>query len=169
MPSHAQVLTIRIAALLASLCLWPCAVSAGDGQIVVIREVPPRNAFVRGDPGPIRVGVNPSPENEINSALGLDQTRGGTVRRELADSDISGVAAGTPAHTGRAVSATQAISQQAVVGSSAGGGSAGQAMRGLQSGTGGLTGAAGMNAGGAVQRGTQQLNSILTGTPLLMR
>ncbi len=160
--------TIQIAALLAPL-FWPDSVRAGDGEIVVVRQVSPRSAFVAGDNGPVRVGVNPSPENAINSSLGLDKSRGGIVRSELADADIAGVASGAPMHANRATSATHAATMHVIGGTDAGG--SGNVARGALGGGGGggIVGAAGMNAGGAVQRGTQQLNSILTGTPLLTR
>lgn len=158
---------IQIAALLTPM-FWTDSVRAGDGEIVVVRQVSPRSAFVAGDNGPVRVGVNPSPENAINSSLGLDKSRGGIVRSELADADIAGVASGTPMHANRATSATHAATMNVIGGTNAGG--PGNATRGvLVGGGGGIVGAAGVNAGGAVQRGTQQLNSILTGTPLLSR
>jgi len=160
--------TIQIAALLTPM-FWPDSVRAGDGEIVVVRQVSPRSAFVAGDNGPVRTSVNPSPENAINSSLGLDKSRGGIVRSELADADIAGVASGTPMHANRATSATHAATMN-VIGGTTNAGGPGNATRGvLVGGGGGIVGAAGMNAGGAVQRGTQQLNSILTGTPLPTR
>lgn len=165
MQSRPSSLTTRTAALLVPLLAWPSIALAGDGQIVIVREVPPRNAFVKGDPA-VPVSVNPSPAKAVNSALGLDQTRGGTVRRELTDADISGVSSGTPMHTNRATFAAQEITLQAVAGGSAEAGSPGHAVSGVLRGTGGFAGSAGMNAGGAVQRGTQQLNRIMTGSQL---
>lgn len=161
-------LSIMTVALLAPLMGWPGAAQAGDGQIVVVREVPPRNAFVKGDPA-APVAVNPSPAGAVNSALGLDRTRGGTVRRELTDADIAGVSSGTPMHTNRATSVAQGIALQSVVGGNADAGSPGYAVRGMLSGAGGFAGTAGANAGGAVERGTQQLNSIMTGLPQITR
>jgi hypothetical protein len=160
--------TIQIAALLTPM-FWPDSVRAGDGTIVVVRQVSPRSAFYAGDNGPVRVSVNPSPEQAIDSSLGLDKSRGGIVRSELADADIAGVASGTPMHANRATSATHAATMHVIGGTDAGG--SGNVARGALGGGGGggIVGAAGMNAGGAVQRGTQQLNSILTGTPLLTR
>lgn len=158
--------TIQIAALLTPM-FWPDSVRAGDGEIIIVRQVSPRTAFVAGDNGPVRASVNPSPENAINSSLGLDKSRGGIVRSELDDADIAGVTSGTPMHVNRATSATNAATANVVGGTNAGG--PGHATRGVLVGGGGIVGAAGANAGGAVQRGTQQLNSILTGTPLLSR
>ena len=159
--------TIQIAALLTPM-FWPDGIRAEDGEIIVVRQVSPRSAFVAGDNGPVRVSVNPSPENAINRSLGLDKSRGGIVRSELADSDIAGVSSGTPMHVDRATSATHAATMHVLGGTNAGG--PGNATRGVMTGGGGgIVGAAGVNAGGAVQRGTQQLNSILTGTPLLTK
>lgn len=160
-------LTIMTAALFAPIMAWPGATQAGDGQIVVVRQVPPRNAFVKGDPAH-PVAVNPSPAGAVNSALGLDRTRGGTVRRELTDADIAGVSSGTPMHTTRATSAANEITLQAVASGSGDPGGPGYAVRGIMSG-GGFAGSAGATAGGAVQRGTQQLNGIMSGLPQITR
>ncbi|MCZ7655215.1 MAG: hypothetical protein M5R42_14540 [Rhodocyclaceae bacterium] len=43
-------MTIIAAALFVPIMAWSGATQAGDGQIVVVRQVPPRNAFVKGDP-----------------------------------------------------------------------------------------------------------------------
>jgi hypothetical protein len=133
--------TIQIAALLAPM-FWPDSVRAGDGTIIVVRQVSPRSAFVAGDNGPVRTSVNPSPENAINSSLGLDKSRGGIVRSELADADIAGVSSGTPMHVDRATSATHAATMNVLGGTNAGG--PGNATRGVMTGGGGgIVGAAG--------------------------
>lgn len=165
---HTSRLTIMAAALFVPIVAWSGATQAGDGQIVVVRQVPPRNAFVKGDPAP-PVAVNPSPAGAVNSALGLDRTRGGTVRRELTDADIAGVSSGTPMHSNRATSPAHELTLQAFAGGNADAGTPGHAVRGMLTGTGGFAGSAGTNAGGAVQRGTQQLNSIMSGLPQITR
>jgi hypothetical protein len=83
-----------IAASTATVLLlpWPASASAGEGEIILLREVPPRIAYREATPGPVISKVNASPRQQVINALD-----GTTAGRELSDDEFAQVGTGKPA------------------------------------------------------------------------
>ena len=69
-------------------------VHAADHDLVITREVPARTAYRQGGQGPVRASADTSPDDRVNSALGIRGRDGGHIGRELSDRDFAGVVTG---------------------------------------------------------------------------
>ena len=142
---------LRLAAI--APILVPCVAGADKGEIIILREVPPRVAYREAPPGPVVSKANASPRQQV-----LDALDGATSGRELTDDEFALVGTGKPAGGGN--SPVAAIS--GTLGAAGGGGTVPGGASGVLGGMNALIGAAG---GGAVVRATQDIgktvNSVL--------
>jgi hypothetical protein len=160
--------SLLMLATLAAALLLPGLLPAawGDpGDMIITRTVSPRSAFRSGS-GP--VGSKANPGQQVQSALGLDQNPGGTVARELNNTDFANVATGVPMHGGNLATSgagmSGALASNRLDGTS--GATVGRVMTGTLGGGGG--GAIG-SIGGSVRQATGQLMDALQGAGLMGR
>lgn len=136
------------------------------GDMIITRTVSPRSAFRSGS-GP--VGSKANPGQQVQSALGLNQNPGGTVARELNNTDFANVVTGVPMHGGNfstpGAGMAGALASNRLDGSS--GGTVGRVMTGTLGGGGG--GGAIGSIGGTVRQATGQLMDALKGAGLVGR
>ncbi len=133
--------------------LVPGIAGADKGEIIILREVPPRIAYREAPPGPVISKANASPRQQV-----IDALDGATSGRELTDDEFALVGAGKPA-TG-ANSPIAAMSGTLATGGANGGGTAPGGASGVLGGMNALIGAGG---GGAVGRATQDIGKNVNG------
>lgn len=138
----------------------------GDpGDMIITRTVSPRSAFRSGS-GP--VGSEANPGQQVQFALGLNQNPGGTVARELNNSDFANVVTGVPMRssslTAPGAGMAGALASSRLDGTS--GGTVGRVMTGtLGSGGAGAIG----SIGSSVRQATGQLMDALQSAGLIGR
>jgi hypothetical protein len=144
---------------------WLPQARSDPGDMIITRTVSPRSAFRSGS-GP--VGSKANPGQQVQSALGLNQNPGGTVARELNNTDFANVVTGMPMRGGNLATPgagmAGALASNRLDGTS--GGTVGRVMTGTLGGGGG--GAIG-SIGGTVQQATGQLMDALKGAGLIGR
>lgn len=141
---------LRIAAI--APFLVPCIAGAGEGEIIILREVSPRVAYRESQPGPVISKANASPRQQV-----LDALDGAASGRELSDDEFALVGTGKPAGGGN--SPIAAISGTlGAAGASGGGTTAPGGASGVLGGMNALIGAAG---GGTVGRATQDIGKTV--------
>ncbi len=139
----------------ASLLASPGPAAAGEGEIVLLREVPPRIAYREAPPGPVISKANASPRDQVLGSLGE-----AGIGRELTDEEFAQVGVGKPVAGGNGpVGAVPATLGSAGIG----GGGAGQAPGGVTGVLGGMNTLIGGAGGGAVGRATQDLGKNIGG------
>lgn len=69
---------------IATVGIAPLTAGAGEGEIIILREVPPRPAYRQGVPGPVVSKVNASPSQQV-----FDGLEGTAAFRELSDEEIA--------------------------------------------------------------------------------
>lgn len=143
-----------IAASTATVLLTPGSTSAGEGEIILLREVPPRVAYRQAPPGPVISKANASPRQQVVDAL--DGTAAG---RELTDDEFAQVGAGTPGVGANNPTAAMPATLGSV-GVHGGGSTVPGGASGVLGGMNALIGGAG---GGAVGRATQDLGKNISG------
>ncbi len=155
-------------AILSAALLLPGLLPAawgGPGDMIITRTVSPRSAFRSGS-GPVSSKANPG--QQVQSALGLNQNPGGTVARELNNTDFANVVTGVPMRGGNLATPgagmAGALASNRLDGS--GGATVGRVMTGTLGGGGG--GAIG-SIGGTVRQATGQLMDALQGAGLMGR
>jgi len=96
---------------------------AADQDLVITREVPARTAYRQGGQGPVRASADTSPDDRVNSALGIKGRDGGHIGRELSDRDYAGVVTGEgrAGITQRALAPLTGTAERAAGASGAGG------------------------------------------------
>lgn len=156
---------LAIAMTLTAAALMWMPVARGDpGDIVVTRQVSPRSAFREGT-GPVSSKVNAA--QQVKSGLGLNQSAGGTVGRELSDGEFANVVSGIPQHGGGVTAGQPNMSGVRTSGMASYGVSAGSTVTGLLAGGGG--GGGGGGAGAVTRQATGQIVDALKGAGLIGR
>jgi len=146
--------------------------SAADGDIIILREVPPRTAY-RPGPGelPIRAMANPGADTKA-AVRGLTQS-GAWVGRELTNKDIASVVTGQGVIGGPDPMGLDLITNGVRTGAMSGARSTGRTpyssvgsmLTGAPGGGGGVAGA----VNGAVGSATSELTSVLKRAPFGVR
>lgn len=142
---------------------------AGDGVVVVMREVPPRPAYRAGEPGHA-VAADVSPDDQVVRAVGGQ--RANLLPTELSDGDFVSVSTGNPHGLGVLTGSNKTALSDVQLGSNGLNG-VGNASAAVQSMAPGLTGQVGHAVGaatGAVGVGVSGATGALGGlTGAIMR
>ena len=137
-------------------------VFAGDGFLVITREVPYQSAAGPRHTGQV-TGVQTAPDVPVRSMLGAGSAvRAGAVT-ELTDHESAAIAGRVQGHMGSVAATVQTATAQAGLASGKFTGAGGDAFA-PAGGLGALVGGFGVQAGASVSRATGALGQTLTGT-----
>lgn len=142
--------------------MWTPIARSDPGDVVITRQVSPRTAFREGT-GPVSSKVNAA--QQVKSGLGLSQSAGGTVGRELSNGEFANVVSGIPQHRGGVTAGQPNMSGVRASGMASYGVSAGTTVAGLLAGGDG----GGGGAGAVTRQATGQIVGALKGAGLIGR
>lgn len=158
----AAVATAYAAAAAASFSLGfmlgPKQALAGDGEIVIIRDVPARIAYRHGEPGAVTARASTSQGALVNNSLGNDKSqKGNSMAKEISDNESATIHSGLKPSSLLLDNTARAGSYQA--GTQPGSISGVNPAQGL----GGALGGTGAAVGNLVGRGTIDIGRTVTG------
>lgn len=87
---------ISLGLSMAVLAWYMTTAHAADGEVVLMREVPPRVAYRMAAPGPVSAGVSLTAPvvRGVDAVRGIEGAIAGSTESELSDTEAAGVAVG---------------------------------------------------------------------------
>lgn len=156
---------ISLGLSMAVLAWYMTAAHADDGEIVLMREVPPRVAYRTAAPGPVSAGVvltSPA-ARVVDATSGVGGAVTGLAESELSDAEAAGVAGGTLESPLRGLAESGHSVTRSGTGAGADSGLA------LNNGLAGPGSGIGHTVGGAVNQATGHLGSAVLGVTAVPR